>query len=100
MGVFFGLLTGFLVYLLNISSSLVANIHPLEIGMVVCAGLTGACMVGTLLGVFSPLFFAKIGVDPAVASGPIVTAFNDFFSMIIYFVIAWGLKSFFFGLGI
>lgn len=99
MGVFFGILTGFLVYLLNLSSTLVVNVHPLVIGTVVCAGLTGACMVGTLLGVFSPLFFAKIGVDPAVASGPIVTAFNDFFSMMIYFVIAWGLKSFFFGIG-
>ena len=97
-GIFFGLLTGFLVYLLDISSASLISIHPAIIGVIVSAGLFGACFVGTLLGVCSPIFFAKIGVDPAVASGPIVTAFNDFFSMIIYFVIAWGLGSFFFGL--
>jgi magnesium transporter len=51
----------------------------------------GACIAGTILGVFSPLFFTRCGIDPAVASGPIVTAFNDFLSMSIYFLIAIGL---------
>ena len=46
--------------------------------------------------VLSPLLFARIGVDPAVASGPIVTAFNDFLSMSIYFLIAIGLSAFLF----
>jgi magnesium transporter len=41
----------------------------------------------------SPFFFSKVGVDPAVASGPIVTAFNDFLSMTIYFLIAMGLSA-------
>lgn len=95
MGLFFGLLTGILVYFLDISSPASMNINPLIVGMIVSAGLMGACIVGTCLGVFSPLFFVKIGVDPAIASGPIVTAFNDFFSMIIYFLIAWGLGSLF-----
>jgi magnesium transporter len=59
-------------------------------------GLMGACIGSTALGVFSPLFFARIGIDPAVASGPIVTALNDFLSMSIYFLIAIGLSSLFF----
>lgn len=95
-GIFFGILTGFLVYLLDISVQSPIPVHPAIIGTIVSCGLFGACLVGTILGVFSPLFFCKIGVDPAVASGPIVTAFNDFFSMVIYFVIAWGLGNFFF----
>jgi magnesium transporter len=43
--------------------------------------------------VLSPIFFARLGIDPAVASGPIVTAFNDFLSMTIYFLIAIVLQS-------
>lgn len=95
-GIFFGIVTGFIVYLLDISSHTATSVHPAIVGIIVSCGLFGACLVGSLLGVFSPLFFSKIGVDPAVASGPIVTAFNDFFSMVIYFVIAWGLGNFFF----
>jgi magnesium transporter len=53
----------------------------------------GGCLAGTLLGVLSPIFFARLGIDPAVASGPIVTAFNDFLSMTIYFLIAIVLQS-------
>ncbi len=97
-GLLFGALTGILVYFLKIPSFSTITIHPLIIGTIVSAGLIGACCVGTLLGVFSPLFFMRIGVDPAVASGPIVTAFNDFFSMMIYFLISWGLGSIFFAI--
>jgi magnesium transporter len=61
--------------------------------VIVGSGLTGACFGGAVLGVLSPLFFARIGVDPAVASGPIVTAFNDFLSMSIYFLVAIGLSA-------
>lgn len=95
-GIFFGTLTGLLVYLLDISSHSAISVHPGVVGIIVSCGLFGACFVGTLLGVLSPLFFSRIGVDPAVASGPIVTAFNDFFSMVIYFLIAWGLGQLFF----
>jgi len=50
-------------------------------------------LAGTLLGVLSPFFFSRVGVDPAVASGPIITAFNDFLSMAIYFLIALGMSA-------
>lgn len=93
MGVLFGVLTGLLVYLLDVSSPSQIIVNPLIVGVIVSAGLIGGCIVGTFLGVFSPLFFSKIGVDPAIASGPIVTAFNDFFSMTIYFLISWGLGN-------
>ena len=91
-GCFFGVLCGFLVYALDFVGVTATNISPAMVGLIVGTGLTGACIAGALLGVFSPLFFARIGVDPAVASGPIITAFNDFLSMSIYFLIAIGLK--------
>ncbi|MGE3953934.1 MAG: magnesium transporter [Parachlamydiales bacterium] len=94
-GSVFGLLCGVLVYGLNTLGIHSMGIEPLFVGAVVSAGLFGACLTATLLGVFSPLFFARIGVDPAVASGPIVTAFNDVLSMVMYFVIASGIGGLF-----
>ena len=94
-GVFFGLLCGLVVTLLDFLGVSAAGIGAIPVGLIVGAGLMGACLAGTLLGVFSPLFFIRIGIDPAVASGPIVTAFNDFLSMSIYFLIAIWVRSFF-----
>lgn len=87
-GVFFGIVSGGFVYLLNMHEIIVVSLAPLSVGLIVGLGLLGACIAGTFLGVFSPILFSRLGIDPAVASGPIVTAFNDFLSMSIYFMIA------------
>ena len=92
-GSVFGVLAGCLVWGLDAMGIPALIMSPALVGLIVGVGLTGACLAGTLLGVLSPLFFMRIGVDPAVASGPIVTAFNDFLSMSIYFLIAIGLGS-------
>jgi len=95
-GSIFGVLCGLLVWALDFVGVSGAGVSPVAVGIIVGTGLMGACLGGTVLGVLSPLFFARIGVDPAVASGPIVTAFNDFLSMSIYFLIAIGLSAFLF----
>jgi magnesium transporter len=94
-GIIFGLGVGLVVYFLGILFVTDIVFSPLALGLIVSLGLIGACFAGTFLGVLSPLFFVKIGIDPAIAAGPIVTAFNDFFSMSIYFVIASGLSMLF-----
>jgi len=66
----------------------IAGSDPLSIGLIVGFGIFGACVTASCLGVLSPLFFAHIGIDPAVAAGPIVTAFNDVLSTTIYCIIA------------
>ena len=38
-------------------------------------------MVGTLI----PMFFKKINVDPAVASGPLITTVNDLVAIVVYY---------------
>jgi magnesium transporter len=91
-GISCGIAVGFIDYFVGFSS----GVGGLKLGIVVGVGLLGACFAATLLGVFSPIFFSNIGIDPAIASGPIVTAFNDMLSMMIYFLIAWGLGLVFF----
>ena len=95
-GAIFGTFCGILVYLLSvISGQTIGETTPLIVASIVGTGMIGACTAGTLLGVFSPLFFSRIGVDPAISAGPIVTAFNDFLSMAIYFLIAWTISLIF-----
>jgi len=95
-GLIFGIGCGLLVYFFDTLGGGVGSVSPVAVGAIVGFGLIGGCTAGTLLGVFSPLFFSRIGVDPAISAGPIVTAFNDFLSMTIYFVIALGISNLFF----
>lgn len=93
-GAIFGVGCGIILYLIDFfGGGAIGTTNPLIVGAIVGIGLLGGCIAGTLLGVFSPLFFARIGVDPAISAGPVVTAFNDFLSLTIYFLIAWGIGS-------
>jgi magnesium transporter len=93
----FGIACALLVWCFSLFSGGIDHPYsPFAVGAIVGSGLIGGCFAGTCLGVFSPLVFSRMGVDPAVAAGPVVTAFNDFLSMTIYFLIAWTASSLFF----
>ena len=54
---------------------------------IVCAfamAMFTAIMVATTLGLFLPFLFRRIGIDPAISSGPLVTTANDSISVAIY----------------
>lgn len=59
-----------------------------SLGMVVGVSLFCTLIIGTLAGTIIPLILHRFGVDPAVASGPLITTLNDIFSLLIYFGIA------------
>lgn len=48
-----------------------------------------AMVVSSMTGTMIPLFFKKIGVDPAVASGPLITTINDLVAVVSYYGLAW-----------
>jgi magnesium transporter len=52
------------------------------------AAMFSAIMVSTTLGLFLPFIFRKIGIDPAISSGPLVTTANDSISVAIYMTLA------------
>lgn len=58
------------------------------LGFVVGASLLLTLIIGTLAGTVIPLVLYKLNIDPAVASGPLITTINDIFSLITYFTIA------------
>ena len=47
-------------------------------------GMFSAIMVATTLGLFLPFLFRKVGIDPAISAGPLVTTANDSISVSIY----------------
>ena len=53
------------------------------------AALVLAMVISSLSGTVIPLFFKKINVDPAVASGPLITTINDLVAVIAYYGLAW-----------
>jgi len=50
-------------------------------------GMFSAIMVATTLGLFLPFLFRRIGIDPAISSGPLVTTANDSISVAIYMIL-------------
>jgi magnesium transporter len=55
---------------------------------VVGVSLFFAILLASLNGATIPLIFERLGIDPAVASGPLVTTSNDITGIIIYFGLA------------
>ncbi len=56
-----------------------------------CIGvsLLVAMLISSAVGTLIPLFFKKIKVDPAVASGPLITTVNDLVAVVIYYGLSW-----------
>jgi magnesium transporter len=54
----------------------------------VAIALAVASLFATAIGIVLPWLFAKTGYDPALASGPIATVFQDVLSLLVYFAIA------------
>ena len=59
------------------------------ISLCVGVSLLLAMIVSSLVGTLVPLFFKKIKVDPAVASGPLITTVNDLVAVVIYYGLSW-----------
>ncbi|MDN3019886.1 magnesium transporter [Paenibacillus sp. BSR1-1] len=60
----------------------------LILGAVVGCSLFFTLIIGTLAGTIIPLILYRFKIDPAVASGPLITTLNDIFSLLTYFGIA------------
>lgn len=88
IGITFGISCGLVVFILNQLGLQPVPSEPFALGTTVGAGILAACLTASVLGTLSPFFFAHFRIDPAVASGPIVTAFNDVLSTLMFFVVA------------
>ena len=55
-----------------------------------CVGISliVAMVISSLVGTVIPMFFHKIKIDPAVASGPLITTINDLVAVVTYYGLA------------
>lgn len=75
--------------LLGLTSSLIGIIRA-DVGVALVVGLSMAVvvLVGSLVGLLLPFLLKKLNLDPATASGPLVTSIADIMGVMIYFSIA------------
>lgn len=59
-------------------------ISPMRLVFAFGMAMFSAIMVATTLGLFLPFLFRRIGIDPAISSGPLITTANDSISVAIY----------------
>ncbi len=48
-----------------------------------------AMFISSIVGTLIPIFFKKINIDPAVASGPLISTVNDLVAVVTYYGISW-----------
>lgn len=53
------------------------------------AALLLAMVISSAVGTCIPLFFKKVNIDPAVASGPLITTVNDLVAVVAYYGLSW-----------
>lgn len=87
-----GLLLGSMAFiLLGIYITLVKG-KPVHYAFAIsgCVGvsLLLAMLISSLIGVLTPMLFHKIKIDPAVASGPLITTINDLVAVVTYYGLA------------
>lgn len=78
-----GLICGGLIFAYNFFFS-----DSFALTLSVSVALLSVIVFATVLGTFIPLLLKKMKVDPAIATGPFITTFNDIMGLIIYLLIA------------
>ncbi len=93
------LLRTLLVALINgMVVGLIAGTYTFLIGeprlfFVVATSLLSVVLLASFMGTVTPLLLNRIGINPAVASGPFITTANDLIGIGVYFMIAQWLLS-------
>ncbi|HIR85766.1 MAG TPA: magnesium transporter [Candidatus Limivicinus faecipullorum] len=60
-----------------------------SVSMCTGAALILSILLSSITGTVVPLAFKKLNVDPAVASGPLITTLNDLVAVVTYYGLAW-----------
>ena len=79
-----GLLGGIACTILLHTKGLENGIEATRLVFAFGTAMFSAIMVATTLGLFLPFLFRRIGIDPAISSGPLITTANDSISVAIY----------------
>lgn len=88
-GLFLGLLAFVFVGAYVLMFKNVGGSNAFMISGCVGIALMIAMIISSLVGTLIPMFFHRLNVDPAVASGPLITTVNDLVAVVTYYGLAW-----------
>lgn len=60
----------------------------IDLALVVASTMVLVVIIGSLVGMALPFLLARLGVDPAAASTPLITTIADIGGVVVYFLIA------------
>ena len=63
--------------------------YAFSISACVGVSLFVAMIISSLMGTLIPMLFHRLHVDPAAASGPLITTINDLVAVVVYYGLAW-----------
>lgn len=75
------------LYIQFIEQSFTATFNVSGFAVSLCIGvsLLVSMIIAGLDGALIPIVFKKVGIDPAVASGPLITTINDLVAVLVYY---------------
>ena len=93
VGVINGLLLGIISFILVGLYLMIFKANTLEFSFAVSActalALFLAIILSSLSGTGVPMLFKRLKIDPAVASGPLITTINDLVAVVAYYGLSW-----------
>ncbi|BDC98578.1 magnesium transporter [Persicobacter psychrovividus] len=78
-----GLVLNLIVFGINMAMG-----QSMALSLVVAIALYTVVMLSSILGTMTPWVLDKMGVNPAMASGPFITIANDLLGLTVYFTVA------------
>lgn len=82
------LINGLLLAVLAFAISYIRR-GDLNISLIVAIALTCVVLLASLSGTITPMILEKLDINPAAASGPFITTFNDILGLAVYFTVAY-----------
>lgn len=82
LGAIYGIFLALLAYLIY------GHQYGYQFGFVVAIGMGTSMTVAATMGAIEPILFHRIGIDPATATGPLITTITDIVSNFTYFSLA------------
>ncbi len=87
LGILIGLLCGIstaaVAYVIHLKS-----IQVVQLTLIVLISMVSSITIAATIGALIPFILHRLKRDPAVASGPFITAFNDMMNVVIYLTLA------------
>ncbi len=98
-----GLLINIMSFVLIGAYFVVIKKAPVDLAFIISGCISIAMLlamvISSIFGTVVPLIFNRLDLDPAVASGPLITTMNDLIAVVIYYSMCWILLIRMLGLG-